>query len=340
MAVRVCFRVPRQLQFRHDSSNHVLVSENAAVGEERESPGLCVVHDATAWELFVFRFSGNLAAQPPLFPNVDVAPRIGQEIAVVLGCSQRRAVDKRLAINEPKDTHSRLSRPCGCLALSAFMRFLHWLMFAADRSDVGGIFRAGELSQSSCNLPLYFVISPDAEVIAFAAFFNSLSTRSRSANVRRTSSESATFLSKKSEPCTRIRSNRGLSTSRSRGSHWRVVRSIHTPSFCPQRVSLSTCRSWHSSLATMTPTGTFRSLASRTSLSRSLSATTVLSLLSTSIFGCAGAPLGSRYAKMKSPFFGSFSLTEMLAHVRASSAKLTSSSLPTRAILAISVSNS
>jgi hypothetical protein len=55
-------------------------------------------------------------------------------------------------------------------------------------------------------------------------------------------------------------------------------------------------------------------MASRTSLSRSLSATTVLSLLSTSIFGCAGAPLGSRYAKMKSPFFGSFSLTEMPAH--------------------------
>src|ERR1022692_3203300 len=149
MAVRICFRVPRQLQFRHDLANHVLVSENATVGEERESPGLCVVHDATAWELFVFRFSGNLAAQPPLFPNIDVAPRIGQEIAVVLGCSQRRAIDKRRAVNEPKDAHSRLSRPCGCLALSAFMRFLHWLMFAADRSDVGGIFRVGALSQSS-----------------------------------------------------------------------------------------------------------------------------------------------------------------------------------------------
>ncbi len=31
MAVRICFRVPRQLQFRQDSSNHVFVSENAAV---------------------------------------------------------------------------------------------------------------------------------------------------------------------------------------------------------------------------------------------------------------------------------------------------------------------
>src|ERR1039457_5475781 len=160
MAVRVCFRVPRQLQFRHDSSNHVLVSENAAVGKERESLGLCVVHDATGWELFVFRFSGNLAAQPPLFPNVDVAPRMGQVISVWLCFAERRAVDKRLAINEPKDTHSRLSRPCGCLALSAFMRFLHWLMFAADRSDVGGIFRAGALSQSSCNLPLYLPTAP------------------------------------------------------------------------------------------------------------------------------------------------------------------------------------
>src|ERR1039458_8518610 len=299
MAVRVCFRVPRQLQFQHDSSNHVLVSENAAVGEERESPSLRVVNYPPTGGVFVLLFLGVWTAFLVLFPHFGMTPRMGQVISVWLCFVERRAVDKRRAVNEPKDTHSRLSRPCGCRALSAFMRFLHWPMFAADRPDVGGIFRAGALSQSSCNLSLYFVTSPDAEVIAFAAFFNSLSTRSRSANVRRTSSESATFLSKKSEPCTRIRSNRGLSTSRSRGSHWRVVRSIHTPSFCPQRVSLSTCRSWLSSLATMTPTGTFRSLASRTSLSRSLSVTTVLSLLSTSIFGCTGTPLGSRYATMK-----------------------------------------
>ena len=72
----------------------------------------------------------------------------------------------------------------------------------------------------------------------------------------------------------------------------------------------------------------------------SFSPTTALSLLSISIRGSMGAPLGSRYDKMKSPFFGSFSLTQMPAQVRASSAKLTSSSLPTRATFAISVSNS
>src|ERR1019366_705850 len=229
MAVRVCFRVPRQLQFRHDSSNHVLVSENAAVGEERESPGLCVVHDATAWELFVFHFLGDQTNSLVLFPHFGMTPRMGQVISVWLCFAERRAVDKRLAINEPKNTNSWLSRPCGCLALAAFMRFLHGLMFAADRSDVGGIFRAGALSQSSCNLPLYLPTSPVAAPIDFAAFFNSPSTRSRSANVRRISSPRAAFFPKKSEPCVRIRSNRGLSTSRSRGSHWRVVRSIHTP---------------------------------------------------------------------------------------------------------------
>src|SRR5947209_19624080 len=62
-----------------------------------------------------------------------------------------------------------------------------------------------------------------------------------SANVRRTSSARAVFLSRKSAPCTRIRSNSGLSTSRSRGSHCRVVRSTHTPSLHPQRIFL-VCR--------------------------------------------------------------------------------------------------
>src|ERR1039458_2198614 len=340
MAVRTCFRVPRQLQFRHDSSNHVLVSKNAAVGKERESLGLGVVNYPPTWGLFVFHFLGDRTASLVLFPHFGMTTRMGQVISVWLCFAERRAVDKRLVVNEPKDTHSRLSRPCGCLAFSAFMRFLHWLILAEDCFDLGGTLCVEELSQSSCNLPLYLPTSPVAAPIAFAAFFNSPSTRSRSANVRRISSPRAAFFSKKSEPCVRIRSNSGLSTSRSRGSHWRVVRSIHTPSFCPQRGSLSTCRIWLSSLATMTPTGTFRSLASRTSLSRSLSVTTVLSLLSTSIFGCAGAPLGSRYAKRKSPFFGSFSLTQMPAHVLASSAKSASSRRPTRATFAISVSNS
>src|ERR1035437_8676191 len=135
MVVRICFRVPRQLQFRHDSSNHVLVSENAAVGEERESPSLRVVNYPPAWGLFIFHFLGDQTASLVVFPHFGMTPRMGQVISVWLRFAERRAVDKRLAINEPKDTHSRLSRPCGCLALPAFMRFLHWLILAADRSD-------------------------------------------------------------------------------------------------------------------------------------------------------------------------------------------------------------
>src|SRR5271169_2050562 len=48
---------PRQLQFQHDSSNHVLVSENAAVGEERESPSPRVVNYPPTWGLFIFQLS-------------------------------------------------------------------------------------------------------------------------------------------------------------------------------------------------------------------------------------------------------------------------------------------
>src|ERR1039457_1595675 len=135
MAVRICFRVPRQLQFRHDSSNHVLVSENASVGEECESLGLAIAHHSSTGGLFVFHFLGDQTASLVLFPQFGMTPRMGQVISVWLCFAERRAVDKRLAINEPKDTHSRLSRPCGCLALSAFMRFFLLLLLAADRSD-------------------------------------------------------------------------------------------------------------------------------------------------------------------------------------------------------------
>src|ERR1022692_2297762 len=177
MAVRVCFRVPRQLQFRHDSSNHVLVSENATVGEERESPSLRVVNYPPTWGLFVFHFLGDQPVSLVLFPHFGMTPRIGQVISVWLCFAERRAVDKRLVVNEPKDTHSRLSRPCGCLALSAFMRFLHWLMFAADRSDVGGIFRVGALSQSSRDRAREYrhhviVVSREGKVIAHSPSIN------------------------------------------------------------------------------------------------------------------------------------------------------------------------
>jgi hypothetical protein len=74
-----------QVQFRYDPADHVLVAENAPVSQQRESLGLGVVHNATARELFVFRFTRNLGAQPPLFPNVDVAPRMREVISVWLG---------------------------------------------------------------------------------------------------------------------------------------------------------------------------------------------------------------------------------------------------------------
>src|ERR1039458_6580189 len=135
MAVRICFRVPRQLQFRHDSSNHVLVSKNAAVGKERESLGLGVERHPPTWGFLILHVGGHASNPLVLSPHFGMTPRMGQVISVWLCFAEQRAVDKRLAINEPKDTHSRLSRPCGCLALSAFMRFLHWLILAADRSD-------------------------------------------------------------------------------------------------------------------------------------------------------------------------------------------------------------
>ena len=143
MAVRICCRVPRQLQFRHDSSNHVLVSKNAAVGKERESLGIGVERHPPTWGFLILHVGGHASNPLVLSPRFGMTPRMGQVISVWLCFAERRAVDKRLAINEPKDTHSRLSRPCGCLALSDFMRFLHWLILAADRSDVGGIFSVG-----------------------------------------------------------------------------------------------------------------------------------------------------------------------------------------------------
>jgi hypothetical protein len=85
-----------QVKFRHDPPDHVLVAENAPVSQQRESLGLEVVHDATARELFVFRFTGNLAVEPPLFPNVDVAPRMGQVISIGLSFAEANAPSDRI----------------------------------------------------------------------------------------------------------------------------------------------------------------------------------------------------------------------------------------------------
>jgi hypothetical protein len=67
-----------QLHFRHDLPDDAVIFENASVSQQRESLSLGVVYDATAREVFVFRFTGTLAVQPPLFPNVDVAAGMGE----------------------------------------------------------------------------------------------------------------------------------------------------------------------------------------------------------------------------------------------------------------------
>src|SRR5208283_3584963 len=107
------------------------------------------------------------------------------------------------------------------------------------RSAFGATFGLATVSQSARNRLRYFAVRSDTASIAFVAFFSSLSTSSRSTNVRRISSASTEFRWRKFAPSVLIRSKTGLSTSRSRGSQWRVVRRIQTPSSCPQRRSRS-----------------------------------------------------------------------------------------------------
>lgn len=59
-----------------------------------------------------------------------------------------------------------------------------WRMSLACRCCSGVIFGTAPLPQSTCNRDLYFVVSPDAASIAFAAFFSSSSTSSKSTIVR------------------------------------------------------------------------------------------------------------------------------------------------------------
>ena len=69
-----------------------------------------------------------------------------------------------------------------------------------SRSDFGVTFDAAAVSQSACNRLRYFAVRSDTASIAFAAFFSSFSTSSRSTNVRRISSASAEFLWRKFAP--------------------------------------------------------------------------------------------------------------------------------------------
>src|ERR1017187_378920 len=61
MEVRACFRVPRQSQFRHDSSNYVLVAENAFVRQERESLSSRVEHHPPAWKFLILELRRHSA---------------------------------------------------------------------------------------------------------------------------------------------------------------------------------------------------------------------------------------------------------------------------------------
>lgn len=98
-------------------------------------------------------------------------------------------------------------------------------------------------------LGFHQAVSPVATSIAFAAFFSSFSTSSKSTSVRRTSSPKSALFWRKSVPSARIRSSNGRKTSRSRRSHWHVVRRTQIPSSCDQRRSRSICR--HSTVANM-----------------------------------------------------------------------------------------
>src|ERR1035441_8513821 len=110
-------------------------------------------------------------------------------------------------------------------------------MSLRSRWRIGNFFADPVLSQSEFNRTLYLATSPETDCSTFDAFPNSFSIASMSANVRRTSSARAAFLWRKSGPSVRIRSKRGLSTSRSRGSQFRVVRRTQMPSLHAHRVT-------------------------------------------------------------------------------------------------------
>src|SRR5438128_409258 len=188
-----------QVHLRHDLAHDALVLQDALVGEQSESPTFRVIHNAPARSFLVFHFARRSAVLLELFPHGNVVAGVDSEILVLLGSTQQRAVDQELPVNEPKDADLWFRDLCRSLALSSYRGFLQRLIPTAG-SGVEHIFRAGTLSQSSCNLPRYLATSADADWIAFAALPSSFSTRSRSANVRRTSAARTAFFSRKSVP--------------------------------------------------------------------------------------------------------------------------------------------
>jgi len=68
-----------------------------------------------------------------MFPNVRMATRMGQVICVWLCLAERRAVNEHFATDDPEDAYMGLRQSPRCLALDAFMQFLHWLILAPHR---------------------------------------------------------------------------------------------------------------------------------------------------------------------------------------------------------------
>jgi hypothetical protein len=118
MAVGICYGVPREVHLANDSPHYIFVSENALVGQQRESPCLCVAHHATAKRLLVFKLAGCDAFLLEQGPNLQMAAGIGQVVAVWLCFAQRSAVDDQLATDQPKDADMRLLLPTLCWRVS------------------------------------------------------------------------------------------------------------------------------------------------------------------------------------------------------------------------------
>ena len=114
MVVRVCFRVLRQFQFRHDLVDDSLVVEDAPVSEKCESSCLHVVYHPSTGSLFVLHLDGNGSDSLILPPHLSVTPSMGQMIPVWFGLTERCAIDERLAIDHPENADTGLFLPMEC----------------------------------------------------------------------------------------------------------------------------------------------------------------------------------------------------------------------------------
>src|ERR1039457_2857690 len=93
----------RQVHCRHDRADHAFVPENAPVGEKGKLSGFGVEHDSTAWKFFVFNICWHGAFLLEQRPDIQMAPSVGLEIAVIFDPAYGRAVDQWLAVHYPED---------------------------------------------------------------------------------------------------------------------------------------------------------------------------------------------------------------------------------------------